>query len=189
MFTLPLSRGRYASVRHFLAVTPAYLLGLIVPNGSPFTHAKHSRAHRKAVPVRRKFYAASSVVLLIVFAVAQHYISSLVPSAEALSSTVVISQVYGGGGNSGATFRNDFIELFNRGTTPQSLNGWAVQYASATGTTWAVTNLTNVTLQPGQYYLVQEAAGTGGTTNLPTPDAIGTIALAAAAGKVALTNT
>lgn len=115
---------------------------------------------------------------------------SFLPAAPlaAVSNTVVISQVYGGGGNTGATYKNDFVELFNRGTTTVSLNGWSVQYASATGTTWAVTNLTNVSLAPGQYYLVQEAQGTGGTVNLPTPDAIGTIAMSATAGKVALVN-
>jgi endonuclease G len=107
---------------------------------------------------------------------------------QALSSGVVISQVYGGGGNSGATLTNDFIELFNRGNTPISLNGWSVQYASAAGTTWQVTNLTNVTLAPGQYYLVQEAAGAGGTTPLPAPDATGNIAMALGAGKVALVS-
>jgi hypothetical protein len=102
---------------------------------------------------------------------------------------VVISQVYGGGGNAGATYTHDFIELFNRGAAPVSLNGWSVQYNSATGTgTWQVTNLTNVTLQPGQYYLVQEAQGAGGTTPLPTPDVIGVIAMSATAGKVALVN-
>ena len=99
------------------------------------------------------------------------------PSVQAVSPDVVISQVYGGGGNSGATYKNDFIELFNRGTAPVSLNGWSVQYASSTGTTWSKTILTNVVLQPGQYYLVQEAVGTGGTVNLPTPDATGTIAM------------
>ena len=36
--------------------------------------------------------------------------------ARAISPDIVISQVYGGGGNSGATLTNDFIELFNRGT-------------------------------------------------------------------------
>ncbi len=102
---------------------------------------------------------------------------------------IVISQVYGGGGNSGATYRNDFIELFNRDGVATSLAGWAVQYAASTGTTWQRTNLTGVTLQPGQYYLVQEAAGTGGTVNLPTPDATGTIAMSATGGKVALTTT
>ncbi|HYN26002.1 MAG TPA: lamin tail domain-containing protein, partial [Pyrinomonadaceae bacterium] len=112
----------------------------------------------------------------------------LVQPVHAVSSGIVVSQVYGGGGNSGATYTNDFIELFNRGASPVSVNGWSVQYASATGTTWAVTNLTNVTIQPGQYYLVQEAQGAGGTTPLPTPDAMGTIAMSATAGKVALVN-
>ncbi|QNA45365.1 T9SS-dependent choice-of-anchor J family protein [Lacibacter sediminis] len=104
------------------------------------------------------------------------------------SSQVVISQVYGGGGNSGATYTHDFIELFNRGTNSVSLNGWSVQYASATGTSWAKTDLTNITLAPGQYYLIQQAQGAGGTTPLPTPNATGTIAMSGTAGKIALLN-
>ena len=113
----------------------------------------------------------------------------LATAAFRADAQVVISQVYGGGGNAGATYTNDFIELFNRGAAPVSLNGWSVQYNSATGTgAWQVTNLTNVTLQPGQYYLVQEAIGAGGTTPLPTPDATGAIAMSATAGKVALVN-
>ncbi len=102
--------------------------------------------------------------------------------------SVVISQVYGGGGNSGATYKNDFIELFNPGGAAVNLSGWSVQYASSTGSTWHATALSG-SIQPGGYYLVQEAAGSGGTANLPTPDATGTIALAATAGKVALMNT
>lgn len=105
------------------------------------------------------------------------------------ASDLVISQVYGGGGNSGATLRNDYVELFNRGTVPVDLSGWSIQYASAAGTTWNnKTNLGGI-IAPGQYFLVQQAAGTGGTTNLPPPDVVGTIALAAASGKVALLNT
>jgi len=100
---------------------------------------------------------------------------------------IVISQVYGGGGNAGATLTNDFIELFNRGTAPVSVNGWSVQYASSAGTTWAVTPLTG-TIQPGGYYLVQQAQGAGGTTPLPAPNATGTIAMSATAGKVALST-
>ena len=109
-------------------------------------------------------------------------------NAAFAASNIVISQLYGGGGNAGATLKNDFIEIFNRGNSPQSLAGWSVQYSSSAGTTWAATNLTNVTLQPGQYYLIQESQGTGGTTNLPTPDATGTIAMSATAGKVALVS-
>ena len=40
---------------------------------------------------------------------------------------VVISQVYGGGGNSGATLRHDFIEVFNIGSAPVDIGGWSVQ--------------------------------------------------------------
>ena len=83
---------------------------------------------------------------------------------------VVISQVYGGGGNTGATYTNDFIELFNRGNSPQDLTGWSVQYSSATGTAWFVTRLPSVSLAPGKYYLIQQAAGTTPILSLPTPD-------------------
>ena len=107
--------------------------------------------------------------------------------ASASHAQVVISQVYGGGGNTGAPYTNDFIELFNRGTVAQDLTGWSVQYASTSGTTWAVTNLTSVILQPGQYYLIQQGGGANGVA-LPTPDATGTIAMAGANGKVLLAN-
>src|SRR6185295_17364539 len=49
---------------------------------------------------------------------------------------ILISQVYGAGGNSGANFRNDFVELFNPGTAAVDITGWKVQYTSAAGTTW-----------------------------------------------------
>ncbi len=114
--------------------------------------------------------------------------ASALNSCVVLSPDVVISQVYGGGGNSGANYTHDFIELFNRGSGPANLEGWSVQYASSTGTTWQVTALGSYTLQPGQYYLVQQAQGSGGTTPLPTPDASGSIAMSATNGKVALVD-
>jgi hypothetical protein len=98
---------------------------------------------------------------------------------------VVISQIYGGGGNSGATLKNDFIELFNRGTTTVSLDGWSVQYASTTGSTWFRTNLSG-TIAPNHYYLIREYQGSGGTVDLPTPDASGVITIDQARGKVVL---
>lgn len=118
------------------------------------------------------------------------YLSFLTVIVLSLASTsqVVINEVYGGGGNAGSTYKNDFIELYNNGSSPVSLAGWSVQYGAATGTTWQVTNLSG-TIQAHGYYLVQEAAGAGGTTNLPTPDATGTINMSATAGKVALVNT
>lgn len=91
-----------------------------------------------------------------------------------------------GGGNSGATYRNDFIEIFNAGDAPVNLAGYSVQYASAAGTSWQVTPLTGFHLAPGQSYLVQQAAGTGGATALPMPDATGTINMSGSAGQVLL---
>jgi uncharacterized repeat protein (TIGR01451 family) len=102
-----------------------------------------------------------------------------------VSSDVVISQVYGGGGNAGATLTHDFVELFNRGTTTVSLAGWSVQYTSPAGTTWQVTPLSG-SVAPGGYYLIRQAAGAGGTMPLPAPDAVGTTAMGATGGKVAL---
>jgi len=93
--------------------------------------------------------------------------------------------MYGGGGNSGATYKNDFVELYNPTASAIGITGYSIQYASATGSSWQVTNLSG-TIQPGHYYLVQEAFGAGGTTALPTPDATGSINMSATAGKVAL---
>lgn len=99
---------------------------------------------------------------------------------------VVISQVYGGGGNQGATLTNDFVELFNRGSASINIAGWSIQYASATGSSWASTPLSG-SLLPGQYFLVKEGMGaSGGNVGLPTPDATGGISLSATSGKVAL---
>ncbi len=70
------------------------------------------------------------------------------------------------------------------------ISSWSVQYASATASTWTPTPLcppnTSCMVQPGHYYLIQESQGTGGTTNLPPPDATGTIAMSGSAAKVAL---
>jgi predicted extracellular nuclease len=119
-----------------------------------------------------------------------------VPLVQAVSPNIVISQVYGGGGNTGAPYTHDFVELFNRGTTAVSLAGWSVQYTSATGTgnfgsaSNLITPLSG-SLASGQYLLVQEATNAAVGLPLPTPDVIdgSPIAMAAGAGKVALVNT
>ncbi len=128
-------------------------------------------------------------VLLVVACILVPF-ASAVPIVRAISADLVISQVYGGGGNSGAPYTNDFVEIFNRGPTTVSLNGLSIQYASATGTGNFGSNpivLLSGSLEPGQYYLVQLAGGTTGSP-LPTPDASGAINASASAGKFALVN-
>lgn len=105
-----------------------------------------------------------------------------------IANHVVISEVYGGGGNSGAPYRNDFIELYNPTTQTINVTGWSVQYASATGSSWQKTSLSG-SIGPGKYYLVQQAAGASTTAAvLPTPDATGSMPMSGTAGKVALCN-
>ena len=107
------------------------------------------------------------------------------------STTLVISQVYGAGGNTGATFNADYVELHNVSGVSQSLSGFSIQYGSATGSTFTgVSNLPAANIPAGGYYLIQMSnAGTNGSA-LPTPDNVASplIAMAAGAGKVALVN-
>ncbi len=103
------------------------------------------------------------------------------------SPDIVISQLYGGGGNSGAQFTHDFVELFNRSASAVSVTGWTVQYASATGNSWAAASLSG-TIPAGGYYLVQLAAGSGTAAALPTPDATGSMNMSGTSGKVALVS-
>ena len=112
---------------------------------------------------------------------------SLSGSVTAPPAKVVVNQVYGGGGNSGSVFSNDFIELFNEDDTAVSLTGWSVQYAAATGASWQVTPLAG-TIPPHGFFLVAESAGATPSTPLPAPDVTGVIAISATTGKVLLSN-
>ncbi|MGH3324773.1 MAG: lamin tail domain-containing protein, partial [Streptomyces sp.] len=140
----------------------------------------HLRASRRRSPLRRTGFS-----LLSVIAAAGCLTTGLASPASSASPDVVISEVYGGGGNSGATHRNDFVELYNRGTAAVSLSGWSTQYAASAGTSYLTTALSG-TIQPGARYLVQLASGGAVGSVLPTPDATGTTNMSATAGKVAL---
>ena len=115
--------------------------------------------------------------------------------AGAASPNVVISQVYGGGGNAGAQYANDFIELFNRGSAPVDISTWSLQYTSATGTgnfgsaANLITPLTG-TLDAGQHLLVEEASNAAVGSPLPTPKTTDAtpINMSASGGKVAVVN-
>jgi uncharacterized protein len=108
--------------------------------------------------------------------------------AQALSANVVISEVYGGGGNSGAIWTNDFVELYNRSDAVVDVNGWLVQYYSAAGTAPAPGTATlRGSVAPHHTYLVQMAAGANLlATPLPTPDAIGTAGMSGTSGRIDL---
>ncbi|WP_041596869.1 choice-of-anchor D domain-containing protein [Granulicella tundricola] len=112
---------------------------------------------------------------------------SLVPAFG--QSGLLISQIYGGGGNSGASFNADFIELYNPTSAAISTSGLSVQYASAAGNFTQSLTLASASIPSHTYFLVQTtASGTTGAA-LPTPDTTGIAPnLSATAGKVALVN-
>jgi endonuclease G, mitochondrial len=116
-------------------------------------------------------------------------VNSCPPPPEPVNSTVVISQLYGGGGNTGATYHNDYVELFNRSTTTVDLGGWSLQYASATGSGWdANRQPLGGTIGPGEYYLVALASGGSDGDALPPANISGQINMSGTNGKVALVN-
>ncbi|MFH9979189.1 lamin tail domain-containing protein [Streptomyces sp. NPDC017179] len=139
-------------------------------------------ARHRATPLRKRLIPLAITGSVVLAGVGVHS-AFATPSADA-----VISEVYGGGGNSGATLTNDFIELANAGAGSLDLSGYSVQYISGSPgptTKWQSTPLTG-TLAGNGRYLIQEAAGTGGTAALPTPDATGNINMSGTTGTVAL---
>jgi predicted extracellular nuclease len=92
---------------------------------------------------------------------------------------------------SGATFTNDFVEIFNRGTTTIdfSVTSYSVQFLSTTAATWAKTDLTSGTILPGRYFLLRGTSGGTNGATMPAADATGTLNLTSTtAGKVALVS-
>jgi len=103
------------------------------------------------------------------------------------SGSIVVGELYAAGGNSGATYANDYVELFNRGSGDVAINGWTLQYASAASTSWSQTALSG-TIPAGGRYLVQLASGGANGAALPASDATGTSNLAATGGKIAIVS-
>jgi predicted extracellular nuclease len=115
-------------------------------------------------------------------------VASLTASAQ---TGLVISQMYGGGGNSGAPYTYDYLEFYNPTGSPISLNGLSFEYASSSGTSWNSVALPNASVAAGHYFLVQGAAGSASPANLPvTPDFVATSSpnFSATTGKIALVN-
>src|SRR4051794_9922468 len=124
--------------------------------------------------------AAAALAMLVV---------ALPASANPAGTGLVISEVYGGGGNSGATYKSDFIELYNPTDQAISLSGKSVQYRSAGSTSPAAPVALTGSVPAKGHWLLQAAQGTGGTADLPSPDQVSdTPAISGTAGQVLLAN-
>ncbi|MDB5226120.1 MAG: hypothetical protein JWN78_313, partial [Bacteroidota bacterium] len=118
-------------------------------------------------------------------------LGSVLSGSQATNANVthlVISQVYGGGGNAGATYLNDFVELFNPTGSAISITGWSIQYISSGGTVFNGVNLPSGSIQPGSYFLAKLSSGGANGSALPTADVTGVRDMAASGATVVLNN-
>lgn len=99
---------------------------------------------------------------------------------------IVISQVYGGGGNSGADYKSDYVELYNPTDESVDLEGYTISYYSSKGNLGG-THTISGSIGPKSYFLIKEKDGNGGTLDLPTPDYDASkLAMSATKGSVQL---
>ena len=101
------------------------------------------------------------------------------------------------GGNTIATFENDFVELRNTSTEPISLTGKSLQYRGPNSIVLPLAEnvlvLPDVVVPAGETFLVKGASGTSipnpPGAPLPEPDMTTTLNMGAGEGQIFLANT
>ena len=137
-----------------------------------------------ATSSRRRGLVAASVLGLLAAPLAL-----IAAPAQAASTGLLITEVYGGGGNSGANLNADFVEIKNISASPISLNGKSLQYRSATGTTIAGVAPLSGTVPAGAQFLIQTSGPGANGSPLPTPDYTASgVNMGGAAGVIILAN-
>ncbi|MDR7255526.1 5'-nucleotidase, partial [Nocardioides sp. BE266] len=141
----------------------------------------------------RTLRTALNLTTLMALVAAPLAVGFTAPASAAEANHLVISEAYGGGGNGGAPYRADFVEIFNPTDNPITMTNWSIQYRSSGSTSApAASGITtlNGTVPAKGYFLVREATGAGTTLpDLPTADVTGTIAMSGTAFQVWLANT
>ena len=111
-------------------------------------------------------------------------------SANPAGTGLVISEVYGAGGNTGAAWKTDYVELYNPTGASIDVSNMSVQYRSKTG----ISDPTGVitlkgSVPAGGYYLVGGASGANGAALPQKPNASNTgVNLSGTDGTVFLAN-
>ncbi len=89
------------------------------------------------------------------------------------AARIVVSGFFGGGGNAGAPFDSDHIEIFNRSQAAVDVTGWSVQYADGTNAPGFIASrvvpLSGV-IGPGEYRLIRTNTPGSNGVPIPTPD-------------------
>src|SRR5690349_14694207 len=114
-----------------------------------------------------------------------------VASANPAGTDLVINEVYGAGGNNGAVYNADFVELKNPTAAPISLAGKYLHYRAGNGNSGGNPVPLSGTVPAGSTWLVQMSTVGATGAALPAVDqtASPAIGMAAAGGQVILATT
>jgi hypothetical protein len=131
-------------------------------------HQRAAEIHRSN---RRRFAArvtAFAALPLLLFAQARAQTTNGSPN-------LVVSQIYTRGGEAGASYNKDFVEIFNRGTEPVDFNNYGLHVSLDSGAVPAslfvrISSPFGLNIQPGRYLLVAFKGKGAGGQPLPTPD-------------------
>ncbi|MET0625704.1 MAG: DUF4214 domain-containing protein [Pyrinomonadaceae bacterium] len=123
----------------------------------------------------RRLAAAAAAVTLVALCL----FTPRTPAARAQSlggsPNLVVSQLYTRGGEPGASYQKDFIEIFNRGTVAVDMNNYTLHMSTTagpipTGIAIRIVSSRGIVVQPGRYLLIAlKGEGTDGQP-LPAPD-------------------
>ncbi|SIQ65323.1 hypothetical protein SAMN05421802_1231, partial [Corynebacterium afermentans] len=99
----------------------------------------------------------------LAIALAAGTVSVVAPTASAATdgSNVVINEVYGGGGNKGAAFDKDFVELYNPTDQPIDVTGWTIEQRS-TGDNVGNTHTLSGVVPAKSTFLITSTPGSNG---------------------------
>lgn len=102
-----------------------------------------------------------------------------------INTGLMIYEVYGGGGNSGAIYKNDYVVLYNGTSLDIDLSNYSLQYASATGE-FTNQDVLSGTIAAGKYFVAKLGGGGSIGVDISRVDYTGTLNLSATNGKIAL---
>lgn len=106
------------------------------------------------------------------------------------ADSLIIYEVYGGGGNAGSIYSNDYVVLYNPLDEAVNINGYSLQYAAKKGEFYT-SNLLPLAgvIESEEYFLVQLSKGNTETGELPVvPSFVGAISMGAKEFKLALVD-
>jgi len=98
---------------------------------------------------------------------------------------IIIYEVYGGGGNTSATYNQDYVILYNTTNAAISLSGYSIQYKGTS--TYSVLSLSG-TIQSHNYFVIGLASGSVGSSLPITPQVSGGLNIAQTSGHIALVS-